>query len=589
MSYQDRDSVGEDYEIGKSLDETENKQLELYLDGNLKANEKDIAMQALENSDKLLTIDKTDQELSQEDKNIVPVTNNTAKELDGQEGEGEEKFTKMTWVDIFFFKSRNANSMRCIALYNYNGEVINYRASLQQKKASEYVFTLKDLFYSRRHRSEFIKYNYATADDLNNWFKKKDFSLQGGLLPPGTVLRESIRDIIADEFQMRIQHPSLGRLMGIHDYLGVNNLALNVFILFIAFSDKIATLSMYTPTGVEPSYFYKPDSQDMRDVLSTFNRHKENILTTFFDLLVTKGREKNSNVLSTIAELKDIFAADQGSLTEASICQNFLEAYANIYQNEVQTILTQDPNNGFFQHYVVKFTLLTTTMVTLQKECAERRGSCMPIRRGPAVPQKQKRAAITQDNITQKAIAKKQQQEEIEKQELLKKEQKQKQVLEDNKRRDARAIARAHKKQEAKTQQTEDGDNWGPNRKTLSQLVASEKRRFDPTMGGSTKIVLYLVKIEKIRELNKKLRKNKTKNKTKIEKNNKLIDELKVKIKKQKEKEKLKKQKEKKLEKEKLKKQKEKEKLKKQKEKEKLKKQKEKEKKKEKSKKKQKK
>lgn len=99
-----------------------------------------------------------------------------------------------------------------------------------------------------------------------------------------------------------------------------------------------------------------------------------------------------------------------------------------------------------------------------------------------------------------------------------------------------------------------------------------EKPRARPYGGGSTKIVLYLVKIEKIRELNKKLRKNKTKNKSKIEKNNKLIDELKSKIKKQKEKEKLKKQKEKKLEKEKLKKQKEKQKLKKQKEKKKLKK-----------------
>ena len=105
--------------------------------------------------------------------------------------------------------------------------------------------------------------------------------------------------------------------------------------------------------------------------------------------------------------------------------------------------------------------------------------------------------------------------------------------------------------------------------------------------GGSTKSVLYLVKIEKLRELNKKLRKNKTKNKNKIEKNNKQIDELKIKIKKEKAKEKLKKQKEKKLEKEKLKKEKklEKEKLKKEKKiekeklkKEKLKKQKEKEK-----------
>lgn len=65
--------------------------------------------------------------------------------------------------------------------------------------------------------------------------------------------------------------------------------------------------------------------------------------------------------------------------------------------------------------------------------------------------------------------------------------------------------------------------------------------------GGSTKVVVYSCKIQKLRALNKKLRKHKTKNKTKIEKNNKKIDKLKIKIKKEKAKakEKLKKQKEK--------------------------------------------
>ena len=104
----------------------------------------------------------------------------------------------------------------------------------------------------------------------------------------------------------------------------------------------------------------------------------------------------------------------------------------------------------------------------------------------------------------------------------------------------------------------------------------SSKRKHD---GGSTKVLLYLTKIEKLRELNKKLRKNKTKNKNKIEKNNKEIDELKIKIKK--EKEKIKKEKQKEIEKIKKKKQKEIEKIKKkkQKEKEKIKKEKQKEKK----------
>ena len=91
------------------------------------------------------------------------------------------------------------------------------------------------------------------------------------------------------------------------------------------------------------------------------------------------------------------------------------------------------------------------------------------------------------------------------------------------------------------------------------------------TYDGSTKSVLYLAKIEKLKELNKKLRKNKTKNKNKIEKNNKEIDELKIKIKKEKEKTKQKA----KEEKEKAKEEKEKEKLKKEKQKAKKEKQKE--------------
>ena len=87
------------------------------------------------------------------------------------------------------------------------------------------------------------------------------------------------------------------------------------------------------------------------------------------------------------------------------------------------------------------------------------------------------------------------------------------------------------------------------NNPNILALLNESRRRisnWEPhSYGGSTKIILYLVKIKKLRELNKKLRKNKTKNKNKIEKNKKRIDELKNKIKKQKKKEKVKKQKEK--------------------------------------------
>tara|TARA_Y100000389_G_scaffold52514_1_gene48324 strand:+ start:881 stop:1846 length:966 start_codon:yes stop_codon:yes gene_type:complete len=52
--------------------------------------------------------------------------------------------------------------------------------------------------------------------------------------------------------------------------------------------------------------------------------------------------------------------------------------------------------------------------------------------------------------------------------------------------------------------------------------------------GGSTKSVMYLVKIDKLKQKNKLLKKDKIKNKNKIEKNNKLIQELKAKAKKEK-------------------------------------------------------
>jgi len=63
--------------------------------------------------------------------------------------------------------------------------------------------------------------------------------------------------------------------------------------------------------------------------------------------------------------------------------------------------------------------------------------------------------------------------------------------------------------------------------------------------GGSTKTVMYLVKIDKLKQKNKLLKKDKIKNKNKIEKNNKLINELKAKAKKEKAKATAKKEKEK--------------------------------------------
>ena len=87
------------------------------------------------------------------------------------------------------------------------------------------------------------------------------------------------------------------------------------------------------------------------------------------------------------------------------------------------------------------------------------------------------------------------------------------------------------------------------------------QKKFQGILGGNgnknyNKYLYYIEKITKIKELNKELKKNKAKNINKIQKNNKFIDELKIKIKKQKEKEKEKLKKEKLKEKEKLKKEK---------------------------------
>ena len=141
-----------------------------------------------------------------------------------------------------------------------------------------------------------------------------------------------------------------------------------------------------------------------------------------------------------------------------------------------------------------------------------------------------------------------------------------------NAERDARLAAKKRKG-------SMDGDGEAPVARNVRPLVAARRRHPAPAAppifveppppaaplmdvdgaaggGGSTKSVLYLVKIEKLTELNKKLRKNKIKNKNKIEKNNKQINELKDKIKKEKQKKKEKIKKEKQKEKEKIKKEK---------------------------------
>ena len=79
--------------------------------------------------------------------------------------------------------------------------------------------------------------------------------------------------------------------------------------------------------------------------------------------------------------------------------------------------------------------------------------------------------------------------------------------------------------------------SWRPWQRQVRQKIPEK------IPGGSTKKVMYLVKIDKLKQKNKLLKKDKIKNKNKIEKNNKLIDELKAKAKKEKAKAKAKKEK----------------------------------------------
>ena len=447
---------------------------------------------------------------------------------------------RLSNIDIFKFRLANANCMRCIALFPGINDILpgsdNRITQKQGGVAYNAVFTIHDLFYSRNKQCEFSNANWITPDLFLTWFTK----------PWNKVQQYNLRTLVQTSYQMEPQLPNIETFL----IADPNNLMINIFILFLALSDGIATLSMYTAPGAEPEYYYKSDSVDMAEILLLFHNNKSAILNILASKLsqAQAQAQAQGQPINPIDILNDMMTEQSGRPEIYMIISTMLETYSNVYYGKQTTNLSNDLNNEFFQHYQVKFTLFTTMVVSLIKD--KLRKKCTPATCKPPSADKQK-DICNKDNVKKDINKKRQETRELNKQKSL----------------------NASKAQEIDLRRQREVQ-------ALNRSERAERRRTGG--GGSTKIVLYLVKIEKIRELNKKLRKNKTKNKSKIEKNNKLIDELKLKIKKQKEKEKLKKQKDKKLEKEKLKKQKEKEKLKKQKEKEK-------EKKKEKSKKKQKK
>ena len=109
----------------------------------------------------------------------------------------------------------------------------------------------------------------------------------------------------------------------------------------------------------------------MRSVLSYFHVNKFKILETLHILLsgthsdfhdVSKYPDKTIIFNDLVTELKN-----NGHHDALTIVTHFLHAYLEVYFQKQETNLNNDINNEFFQHYVVKFILLTTAMVTLTK------------------------------------------------------------------------------------------------------------------------------------------------------------------------------------------------------------------------------
>ena len=429
--------------------------------------------------------------------------------------------TKLSSLDIYKFRLNNRNCLRCIALFTYPLlDVLKYELSANEQN----VFTINDLFYSRSKQSIFSQNNFIEFPEFLQWFTVKFMNKMS--------IQEIVRKEVGDNIADYLTNPF------------PDNLMLNIFILFISLSDKISTLSMYTPIGDEPQYYYKTDSLDMKIILSKFNSSKIYILNELNKLLGPNTQKQESmvdklNTLLDILKFKD--ANDSNNVNAVFIVTCFLQAYSEAYFGKQKTNLDNTIDNDFFQDYVVKFTLLTTMMVTLMKTSVKCT-NLYCIQKPPSINE-QKQISSTSEEAKRKEAKRKS--------EILNK---RKATAKAN--RIAALGAEEERKMQAATQ------------KALQKSSRESRvmRRFAPyssvkpisSRGGSTKIVVYLVKIEKIKELNKKLRKNKSKNRNKIEKNNKEIDTLKIKIKKEKTKEKTKLKKEKELKKEKIKKQKEK-------------------------------
>lgn len=349
---------------------------------------------------------------------------------------------------------------------------------------------------------------FAEKEDLVKLFTKKLFNSNSS----------SIIDLIdRDPKNLKIGEEYL------KIFLNENNLFLNIFILFFAFSDKIVT---YTQKKI---YEYRPKEDEnkcIQDFLNSFSQIKEIIFIAFKAIIKTIDRNNEQ----FIANFKQKINEQITHLEALELINIFFEMYEIFYNNKKKTNFNQDLSNDFVLHYHHNICFGTTYIFNKFNKCCDdkyKKYVYDTLKTSHAQHAQHAQNAQNAQNVSYP-------------------ERKLQQIQE----RDERAA-----KRERKRQREEEEDEVQRER---------EKKK-----GGSTKLIIYIFKIEKLRELNKKLRKNKTKNKSKIEINNKLINELKIKIKKEKQKEKQKKKLQKEKQKKKLikKKQNEKNKMKKEKEK----------------------
>lgn len=190
--------------------------------------------------------------------------------------------SKPSAKDIFIWRLNNRYCMNIFALFHSDGRELTYDSTVNMPHGSQIVFTIKDIFFSSKKNTEFTRSgNFVDIDKFTQWFSSPVWQQ----CPVRENRTLTLTDLVNNALVTRED-------VDISKYLRPekDNLMLNIFILFIAFSDRIATLSMFTGPGDEPEYFYKPGSADMNEVLEVLKEYKQHV----FEQLVIKYDNKDN-------------------------------------------------------------------------------------------------------------------------------------------------------------------------------------------------------------------------------------------------------------------------------------------------------